>query len=124
MGQETSGLVSACFSALQHRHTSIKCCLLICLSETLFPLQKPCSVSYLLSETMTMQFSHPVVYLVKDSETSHAWSKLQLYVMEQNISICTQNTGSYCTNTYMHTPAVSATAFVTHLLVDSPEPPC
>ncbi len=47
MGQATSELLSACFSELQHCRTSIKCCLLICLSETPFTLQKLCSVSYL-----------------------------------------------------------------------------
>lgn len=60
MSQVTSELVSACFSELQHPHTSKKCCLLICLSKTMSTLQKPCSVSHLLSETMTMQFPHSV----------------------------------------------------------------
>lgn len=58
MGQETSLLVCACSSELQHPHTSITCCPLICL---------PCSISSVFSVTVTMQFSRRVVYLVKQA---------------------------------------------------------
>lgn len=100
MPEETSELVSACFSGLQHSYTSRKCCRLICLEQTLFTLQEPCSASHRLSETMTMQFPH-LMCPVKESETPHAWSQIiNGAVLEQNIQ--TYKTNMYCTNIYMY----------------------